>query len=353
MGMANRYSKSRIRSIVVVFPSRIGNTIQAMPFLRATRKHYSESWITLLVKKPQADLLRHHGTYDDLIVFRRNTIWEIIRVSWILRRRRYDLLIDLGGLVKGGLVTVLSGAKRKLGYNYGDSMDGTWVATNQKIPPLMVRHRPKNNVDRYLAFARHLGVPVSDRVYGLEGQPEDRDEAYRILRAGGVDLDRPMVGLILDSARRRKLWQGKLFMEVAKRLSEDGYQVLIISNHPERVLQNGSLPPSCFDFTQKLNLRTLPPTFQKCSFVVGADTGPLHLAGASGTRAFALFGPTNYLRYMPMAPGTVVIQRNRGLHCLRRSRRIPCLRHVCMENIRPEDVLDAIHRHSPATAPLN
>ena len=345
--MTARYSKDRIRSIVVVFPSRIGNTIQAMPFLRALRKHFSESWITLLVKQPQADLLRNHGTYDELMVFRKNSLWEVMRTARILRRRRYDLLIDLGGLLKGGLITLLSGARRKLGYNYGDSMDGNWVATNQKIPPLRV----SNNIDRYLAFARHLGIPESDRVYGLEVQPEDRKRAHEILRSQGVALDRPMAGLILDSARRRKLWQGKLFLTVAQELAADGYQVLIISNHPEDVLQNGTLPDSCFDFTQKLNLRTLPPTFQKCAFVVGSDTGPLHVASASGTRTYALFGPTNYRRYMPMTPGSVVIQRNRGMRCLRRSRRIPCIycifREACMEKIQPEHVLEAIRRRHP------
>lgn len=338
--MRHVYPKSRIRSIVVVFPSRIGNTIQAMPFLRALRGHFSESWITLIVKRPQADLLRNHGTYDDLIVFRRNTPIEVIRCARILRKRGYDLLIDLGGLLKGGLVTLLSGAKRKLGYNYGDSMDGNWVASNQKIPPLRV----SNNIDRYLAFARHLGAPESDRVFGLEVQAEERDLALGILRAEGVDPEGPMAGLILDSSRRRKLWQGELFLEVARGLARDGYQVLVISNHEEEVLRDGSLPPSCFDFTRKLNLRTLPTVFGRCDFVVGSDTGPLHVASASGTRTYALFGPTDYRRYMPLTPGTVVIQRNRGLHCLKRSRRIPCLRHVCMENIRPEHVLDAIRR---------
>lgn len=341
--MRHVYPRPLIRSIVVVFPSRIGNTIQAMPFFRALRRHFSRSWITLLVKRPQADLLRHHGTYDELIVFRSNTPWEVIRCARILRKRRYDLLIDLGGLLKGGLVTLLSGAKRKLGYNYGDSMDGNWVATNQKIPPLRVR----NNIDRYLAFARHLGIPESDRVFGLNVQPDDRDLAEGILRAEGVDPDGPMAGLILDSSRRRKLWQGELFLDLARGLADDGYQVLIISNHEEEVLRAGGLPASCYDFTRKLDLRTLPPVFGRCAFVVGSDTGPLHVASASGTRTYALFGPTDYRRYMPLTPGTVVIQRSRGLHCLRRSRRIPCLRHICMENIRPEHVLGAIRRREP------
>ena len=342
--MRHRYPRSRIRSIAIVFPSRIGNTIQAMPFFRALRKHFSESWITLVVKKPQADLLRHHPTYDDLIVYRRNVPWEVFRVGWILRRRRYDLLIDLGGLLKGGLITLLSGAGRRLGYNFGDSMDGNWVATNQKIPPLRV----SNNIDRYLSFAEHLGVKVEDRKFGLTIRPDARKDADQILRETGVDLRRPICGLILDSSRIRKLWPASKFLELGRRLAGDGHQVLFISNHPEKDLQKEPLPPSTFDCTQKLNLRTLPPTFQRCTFVVGADTGPLHVASASGTRTYALFGPTDYRRYMPLTPGSCVIQRNRGMHCLTRSRRIPCLRHRCMENILPEHVFDAIRRREPS-----
>jgi heptosyltransferase-1 len=342
--MGHRYSPSHLRSIVVVFPSRIGNTIQAMPFLRALRSHFSRSWITLIVKKPQADLLRHHGTYDDLVVIRGNSALEIIRVASIIRRRRYDLSIDLGGLLKGGLITFLGGARRRLGYNFGDSMDGVWVASNQKIPPLRVR----NNIDRYLAFSRHLGAIEKDRQYGLEVLPEEREAAHRILRDRGVDLDLPACGLILDSSRVRKLWPGEDWMKLGRLLAGVGYQVLLISNHPEEVVVNGNLPEGCFDLCTMLNLITLPPAFQACDFIVGSDTGPLHVASASGARTYALFGPTDYRRYMPMTPGSCVIQRNRALGCLRRSRRIPCLRCAmgrgCMRRIRPEDVFESIRR---------
>ena len=340
------YPKSKIRSIAVIFPSRIGNTIQAMPFLRTMRSHFSGAWITLVVKRPQADLLRHHGTYDELLVFRKNSIGEILRVARMLRRGRYDLSIDLGGLLKGALVNLLCGARRRLGYNYGDTMDGAWVASNQKIPPLQVQ----NNIDRYLSFARHLGAVPKDREYGLDVLPEERALAMSILEEAGVDLDGPMCGLILDSSRVRKLWEGDLWLELGRMLGEDGWQVLLISNHPEKVVRRGALPTGNFDLCEKLNLVTLPPAFQKCAFVIGSDTGPLHVASAAGARTYALFGPTNYNRYMPLTPGSCVIQRNQGLTCTRLSRRNPCWtwRHVCMNRIRPEAVRETVREREGA-----
>ena len=347
--MGARYPRSKIRSVAVVFPSRIGNTVQAMPFFRTLRKHLPDARITLVVKPAQADLLRRHGTYDELLVFRKNSIGEVLRIARILRRRRYDLSIDLGGLLKGALITLLSGARRKLGYNYGDSMDGAWVATNQKIPPLRVR----NNIDRYLAFTRHLGAVERDRVFGLDVLPEERERARRIVRDAGVDLERPIAGLILDSSRKRKLWPGEDWIDLARLLAAEGYQVLLISNHREEVLEGSGVPTGCFDLCEKLNLVTLPPAFQMCAFVVGSDTGPLHVASASGARTYALFGPTDHRRYMPLTTGSCVIQRNRGLGCRRLSRRLPCARCIfrtrCMSLIRPEEVMAVIRRREPTS----
>ena len=71
-----------------------------------------------------------------------------------MRQRPYDLVIDFHGLLKSSLIVLLSGGKRKLGYDSLQELSGLFL--NEKIPEDMNKHA----VDRYLDFPRYLGAKI-------------------------------------------------------------------------------------------------------------------------------------------------------------------------------------------------
>lgn len=56
-------------------------------------------------------------------------------------------------------------------------------------------------------------------------------------------------------------------------------------------------------------LRHLVALFRRAELMVAADTGPLHIACAVGTRVVGLFGPTDPARNGPFSPEDVVVRR--------------------------------------------
>ncbi|MEW6335105.1 MAG: glycosyltransferase family 9 protein [Thermodesulfobacteriota bacterium] len=165
-------------NILIVKLSAIGDVIHTLPALAALRRRYPDAHITWVVEEAAADLLADHPDLDRVLISRRKTWIRALRRGRIaaplremraflraLRSRPYDLVIDFHGLFKSAVVVLLSGGRRKLGY---DSMqEGSGLFYGEKIPEAMEKHA----VDRYLDFVRYLagnGIEPSS----LTGSPE-------------------------------------------------------------------------------------------------------------------------------------------------------------------------------------
>jgi len=152
-------------NILIVKLSAIGDVIHTLPSLAALRDLYPEAHITWVIEEAAADLITGHPHLSRVIVLRRKG-WiralrgiknfgrvsrEVRQFLRELRDRPYDLVVDFHGLFKSALVVLLSGGKRKLGYDSMQELSGLFL--NEKIPEDMDKHA----VDRYLDFARFLG----------------------------------------------------------------------------------------------------------------------------------------------------------------------------------------------------
>ena len=111
------------RRIALVKPSALGDIVNSLPVLTALRKRFPDAHISWIVNRAFAPLLQGHPDLDETIPFDRHLTWlrpisgmsAMVRFVRELRRRRFDLVIDLQGLFRTGLIAYLSGAKRRVG----------------------------------------------------------------------------------------------------------------------------------------------------------------------------------------------------------------------------------------------
>ncbi|WP_052507351.1 glycosyltransferase family 9 protein [Desulfonatronovibrio magnus] len=109
---------------------------------------------------------------------------------------------------------------------------------------------------------------------------------------------------------------------------------------------NPLYPGDMRDLTNKTDIRQAASIIKKCSALVTADSGPMHIGSSTGTPVIALFGPTSReWGFYPCGPDDVVLEKK--LPCR------PCSLHgrskikcgvKCMENIQTEEVMIAIKR---------
>ena len=95
----------------------------SLPVLSALRQRYPDAHISWVVNRSYAELLRGHPDLDAVLPFDRGAS----QCGWVtavrnygqffagLRQQRFDLVIDLQGLFRSGLMTACSGAARRVG----------------------------------------------------------------------------------------------------------------------------------------------------------------------------------------------------------------------------------------------
>ncbi|MBO0699864.1 MAG: glycosyltransferase family 9 protein, partial [Zavarzinella sp.] len=113
----------RARRIAVIKPSALGDIIHSMPVLGALRAKFPDAHIAWVVNRAYQQLLDGHRALNETIAFDRGAInggWQqAARASWALarelRRRRFDLVIDLQGLARSAIMTLATGAARRVG----------------------------------------------------------------------------------------------------------------------------------------------------------------------------------------------------------------------------------------------
>jgi 3-deoxy-D-manno-octulosonic-acid transferase/heptosyltransferase-1 len=336
-------------NILIVKLSAIGDVIHTLPSLAALRRLYPDAHITWVVEEAASGLVLHHPLLNRVIIFRRKKWIEDLKkgnfqsvrqdtCSFLeeLRSRRYDLVIDFHGLLKSVMVVLASGGKRKLGYDSWQELSGLFL--NEKIPEDMNKHA----VDRYLDFPRYLGAEPGPAEFILPVNAETESRSRMLMDSYSL-ASKKFIAVNPVAYWETKLWDNEKFADLAD---------LIKDRMKMDVVFTGSRKEDAADIVSRMRgeginlggettLAELACIYKDALAVISTDSGPMHLAAATGTPVIALFGPTDPARTGPYGTGHVIIRADLSCSpCLLKK----CPTRKCMTDIQPEQVLAAVEK---------
>lgn len=319
-----------VKSILLIKLSSMGDIIHSLPVARALREGFPEARTTWIIDAGYEDLVDGNPDVDEVVMFRRsrwgkagypiNKFSEVIEFARTLRRRRFDLAVDLQGLFRSGLIAYLSGTRWRVGLENAREMSGIFY--NQKVP---VPRRKLHAVDRYMLVARFLGIPSDVRDFSITPSPEDRRRVEQLL--AGHNIGRQDALIVLAPAGRwsTKRWQWEKFAQVADFFNQKAHTHTVLiggrSDAPllERISAHTRSSPAVA--AGSLRLRQVANLLERADLFITNDSGPMHLASAVGTPTLAIFGPTDPRLTGPYGNTHRIVQSS--LPC------VPCLSRQC------------------------
>jgi len=321
--------------ILIIKPSSLGDVVQALPVLRLLKSRFPESEIHWWIAAELQPLLEEDQDLAGIIPFERRgwgrpgfwlRLWRRIRA---IREARFDLVLDLQGLARSGMVAWLARGNLLVGldsFREGAAGFYDWRVAR----PSFHTHA----VDWYLEVLRRLEVPIH---WNFEWLPERAE-----IRAGLAIPDlAPDARLILLSPGARwpnKRWPTEYFETLVRQLAaeNESWQFGVLGSAEDRELGNrlaAAAPGRCLDLTGRTALPELVEWIRAADCLVTNDTGPMHIAAALRVPVLALFGPTEPRRTGPYGQLENVLQLS--LPC------VPCLKASCHYE-RPIECLRAI-----------
>jgi len=338
-------------NILIVKLSAIGDVVHALPFLDALRKGFPGAMIDWVVEEDSSQVLVGHPALNRVILSRRKS-WqrrlsktanplsvfrELLDFLNELRSCRYDLVIDLQGLLKSGILVGLSKGRRKIGMS--GSREGAGLFLNERpIPVDYGRHA----IDRYLRVAETIGCDGMDLEGRITHSDSDKMSVDEILKRHGIK-NGPFVTINPMAKWPTKLWDVGRFAALAARIQKElGCGVVFTGSSSDRpviddIVRRMANPP--LNLAGRTNLKELAYLYTRCRLLVATDTGPMHVAAAMGCPVVALFGPTAPWRTGPYGTGHTVIRTHAGCSPCFKKR---CDHMTCMKEIRVDQVFEGV-----------
>jgi heptosyltransferase I len=336
--------------ILIVRLSALGDIVHAVPVLEAIRRHDPAAEIDWLVEEAYAAVLelvdglchrvivrgRETSTLGGDVVFSRGLGY--LKAAAYLRRRRYDIALDLQGLIKSAAWARVSGATRVIGFAPGHLREpqAARLYTETVMPPAAPHVIQKN-----LALAAHLGAPVSPFALPLTAT------ASSGLGAAMAEAVGPARYAVLNpgAAWPNKRWPPARFGALAEALLHRYGLVSFITWGPsERALAEAIVDASggAARLAPPTAIADLAVLMREAALVVSGDTGPLHIAAAMGAPIVGLFGPTRPERNGPWAPDDEVLSRAAQCRC--HHKRQCQIGAPCIDDITLDEVIRAADR---------
>lgn len=284
------------KRIAVVRLSAIGDVVHVLPVVASIRAAAPDAHVSWLIQPTPYELVRHHRAVDEFILFERRPLARsYARLRKVMRGREFDLVLALHTSAKAGLVTSILRSPWKVGFDRARAPELNWLFTNDRIAA-----RPRGHAqDEMLEFLDHLGVPRRLE-WGIGPTETERAQYADLL----PEFEGPTVALVVASSLREKNWPPERFAALADRLADEfGARCVIVGGRApaevraaEAIRRLARTPPSDLG---AWDLRRLAYLLDRADVVVSPDSGPLHIAIATGTPSVALMGHTNPKRVGP------------------------------------------------------
>jgi len=259
--------------------------------------------------------------------------WQVVRQ---LRNKKFDVVLDLQGLLKSGLLARCI-ARNAYGFDarFSPEKGNAWF-----VKAVRFHDDEKHVVQQYRRIASVLQktvetgaipyiaphIPMTSQLVTLQ-----QDILY------GLRVHH-FVLLHLGGGWDTKKLAESTWVELAEKITEQGFTpVYSWGNREEQVLAH-QLADQAYAVVlpDKLDVLTLAALLSAAKAVIGADTGLVHLAAAMGVPTASFWGPSASWRSGPQGSKHVHAESKPECGpCFQRT----CANFICMEKIQVKDLL--------------
>jgi heptosyltransferase-1 len=338
--------------VLIIKTSALGDIVHALPVLDYLHQASSGIEIDWVVEERFADLLSGNPLVSNIFtvdtrkwrtkLFSPSTWREIFSLKNRLAERRYSIAFDLQGNIKSGLITRYSGCSRRYGFDADAVREGANLRFTTNHVPL--RRQDHHVTDRSL---RVVSVPFGRDYSGLQLATEIATAAEDD-QSAGLFLATLNDGLVFlfhpGTTWKTKLWHEKGWIELGRELIETFPEATILlswggdkERHVAENIATGIGRQT--RLLPQLSIKGFTAFIKKVDLMFGGDTGPIHIAAATGTPTVSFYRATDGRRNGPRGDIHRIIQSSLACSkCLNRE----CDKDAsCRESIKVNDMFAA------------
>lgn len=314
------------KKILIIRCGAIGDVLHTSETYRSIKRAYPDCEIHYLTTEVPAKLISADKDISKIITIEKVSYQNVFKLAPSLKNEKYDLIINLQPSLKLRLLALL--ARPEKVSNYDKDLEKHAVFNFYETAA---------NAVKGLDFKNELKLYIPEEVKDSVkcAIPTDKKFIVMTTQAGPV--------------REGKKWRIEKFKELALKLVEK-YDVAVVltgTNQDRELLSSfENINPQIFNLAGRFNILESAALFSFSEYMIGADTGPLHIASATGKPiCIALYGAMAIPRTGLVGEKHHSVKSTK-LGCIPCQKRFCKLRNgeysPCMDDISPEDIMQII-----------
>ncbi|HEX9658550.1 MAG TPA: glycosyltransferase family 9 protein [Bacteroidota bacterium] len=323
-----------IHNILCIKPRGIGDIVLSTIVLENLAAHFPDASIDYLTEDFAKPAVESHPLVRRVHTMRKTEF--VGAVAWRLRREKYDLVVDLWTNPRSAQITLLSGARYRVGYAYrGRKYAYNLLATKERGEVHSAEHN--------LELLRPIGVPIVSKKIQFVVRPEDEEGAKRFW-VRQKNHSNPIAAIVPGGGWASKRCDPTKWIEIALALHKNfEVQLLILWGPGDEVdaeaIQKGLGEAALL--APKTTVGEMAGFMKMCALVLANDSGPMHISAAMGIPTIGIFGPTDPAKHGPYSTTSAFVHKA-DLHCIVCNHLECPYDHECMKDLSVRSVLEKV-----------
>jgi len=326
------------KKILITRLKFIGDVVLTTPLIKTIKINFPDSKIFYLTEKEIATLLYNNPDLEEVIPLDFSmSFFRYLSFIHSLRKYNFDIIIDLFGNPRSALLSFLSGAKIRIGSNYG------W-RTKLFTHLICENDIQKDQISHHLSFVEDFSEVNSHRKTKIYLTSNEQEEALDFFSKYEIDIKSRMIGIYPGATWPAKRWFPEKFAILADLIFQRYDSQVIFLKGPkdnEIIEEIKSKAVKKHFYLDSFNLRRTAAIISSFDAFISNDCGLMHISPAVGTYTIGLFGPGEENIWFPYnkEDGFIPIRKDIWCHPCHLDF---CDRMDCWKLLRIEDVLIAL-----------
>lgn len=320
------------KNILLIQLGDIGDVVLTTPTIRAIKEAYPGTRLSILVFKPYGSLLAADPNIHEIVETARvrGPLLVRLREFWnfaiFLRRKHYDMAIDLRTGDRGAILSFLTGATVRVGRKGASNQFWHGILFTDILRDITEAPPPTHpGADQSLRVVRKLGIDTENSLPQLHIAISDKMHAAGLLSELGVTPGE-FATINPFSRWKYKEWNNDKWGKVIDQLWERYHLPTLLIGAPEEAQSCEQIirgrEQYALNLAGKTTLGELAAVISMSTLHLGVDSAAPHIAAALGISTVTVHGPTDWRAWRIVNDNHKVVSA--AMDCL------PCSNTGCM-----------------------
>ena len=337
------------KKILVVRYRFIGDMILTVPFLRNLRYIYPDAQIDMLVSPNSGEVIEDCPYVNNFIYFdttrkhkyekgkrKKKSFWSYVLE---LRKNKYDKAYVLKRSLSSALLCYFAGIKERIGF---DTEKRGFLLT-KKVNYDETKHESLC----FLDVLKAEGFNIKDTYLENWIKEENKQRVKLLFKENNINDNNIKAVVNVTATNQAKVWDIVNFTEVIEYMSnKKNIQVIYIGAPSDKKIYEEmqfkkELKIKPVNLCGQVTIKDSLALLKEVDFILGNDSGTLHMASSVGTKVIGLYGPMPFEKWKAIGDGNILLKAN--LPCIPCALKGKCKNnYACMKLITVEQVKKAV-----------